>query len=293
MIMESFQQIFIDALKGYREDLIVWTPKLAVALLAGTFFVLLAIGIRRGFRKVLERRMEDPLLGNFLSRVFYYFVLLIGIVVCMKIMGLGGVAGGMLAGAGVGAFIIGFAFKDIGENFLAGIMMAFSRPFRVGDTVEVNGVVGSVVKLDLRNTQLKTPDGKDVYIPNASVVKSQLFNYTIDGFQRFQTTFGIDVNDDFNEAMRILLATVSEIDGVLSGAKRPLVMLSGSDVNSIQVTVFFWVDTFDNTIPTSAIRSAVLGRCTKALMAANFYMPNNVVELKNYLDVPVTLNQTS
>ena len=80
----------------------------------------------------------------------------------------------MLAGAGISAFIIGFALKDIGENFLAGIILAFKRPFRVGDIVDINGLKGKVLTLNLRDTQIKTGDGKDVFIPNAVIIKNPL-----------------------------------------------------------------------------------------------------------------------
>ena len=66
-------------------------------------------------------------------------LVIFGLLLFLGIVGLGKAASGLLAGAGVSAFIIGFAFKDIGENFLAGIIMAFDRPFRIGDVVEIAG----------------------------------------------------------------------------------------------------------------------------------------------------------
>ncbi|HAZ24509.1 MAG TPA: mechanosensitive ion channel protein MscS, partial [Algoriphagus sp.] len=99
---------------------------------------------------------------------------------------------GLLAGAGITAFVIGFALKDIGENFLAGILLAFKRPFKVGDTVDINGIRGVVLNLNLRDTQIKTPDGKDVFIPNATIIKNPLVNFTIDGFLRYDFIVGLD-----------------------------------------------------------------------------------------------------
>jgi small-conductance mechanosensitive channel len=105
--------------------------------------------------------------------------------VVFRFVGLTGVVSGLLAGAGISAFIIGFALKDIGENFLAGILLAFKRPFRVGDLVDIGGIRGTVLILNLRDTQIKTPDGKDVFIPNANIIKNPLVNFTIDGFISF------------------------------------------------------------------------------------------------------------
>ena len=88
---------------------------------------------------------------------------MVALLLVLTIIGLGGVATGLLSGAGVGAFVIGFAFKDIGENFLAGILMAFDRPFNVGDTVELGGEKGKVIALNLRNTQVKSFDGIRIF----------------------------------------------------------------------------------------------------------------------------------
>lgn len=284
MSMSNFKEIFLESLQSRWESLAKLLPEIIAAAAVFLLFFALAMTLRSIFRRTMKRRTDDRLLGNFLSNIVYWLVLLVGLSVCMKIVGLGGVAGGLVAGAGVSAFVIGFAFKDIGENFLAGILMAFSRPFRVGDTVDINGVVGSVQTLDLRNTHLKTPDGKDVYIPNGSVIKNNLFNFTIDGFLRHDIVIGIDQDEDYDEAIDILQRTIEQVDGVLQGERKPVVMISGTDVNSVLIKAFYWIDTFDKSIPVHRIKTEVLGRSIKALVAAGFYLPNTVIELKNYND---------
>jgi small-conductance mechanosensitive channel len=104
--------------------------------------------------------MDDPLLANFLSVIFRLLVILVGFLVVFRFVGLTGVVSGLLSGAGISAFIIGFALKDIGENFLAGILLAFKRPFRVGDLVDIGGIRGTVLTLNLCDTQFKLPTGR-------------------------------------------------------------------------------------------------------------------------------------
>lgn len=136
--------------------------------------------------------MDDPLLADFLSKTVKAVILIAAGLIFLKTIGLGGTAGSLLAGAGVGAFILGFAFKDIGENFPAGIMLAFNRPFKVGDVVSLEGIEGKVSTMSLRYVHIKTADGRDIFIPNASIIKKPLINLTIDGDLRFDFTLGFD-----------------------------------------------------------------------------------------------------
>jgi small-conductance mechanosensitive channel len=76
----------------------------------------------------------------------------------------------VLAGAGLLTFVIGFALKDIGENFLAGIILAFRSPFKLNDLIEVNNIVGFVKDINIREALIKTPDGKDVFLPNSIIL---------------------------------------------------------------------------------------------------------------------------
>jgi small-conductance mechanosensitive channel len=92
-------------------------------------------------------------------------------------------------------FIIGFTFKDIGENFLSGILMAFKSPFRIGDLVQTGDITGYVTSLSLRETTLKSLDGKDVFIPNSTILKEPLSNFTIDGFLRYEFVIGVDYQE--------------------------------------------------------------------------------------------------
>lgn len=291
MEIASFNEIFVESLLQYWEAFLAHSPRILAGIIVFLIFLGLAILLRRSVKRFLNRRMADPLTGRFLVQIAGAIIIIIGVSVALQVVGLGRFAGGLLAGAGVGAFIIGFAFKDIGENLLAGIMLAFARPFRIGDTVEVNGVQGVVLSLNLRNTRLKTVDGKDVYIPNGSVIKNNLFNHTIDGFMRYEITLGIDQDDDFDRAREVLLNAARTTPGVLNDRKEPIVMISGTDSNAVLFRLLFWVDTFDRSIPVATIRSNVMGTAIKALIAEGFYLPNSIVELRNYRNTGLDVNE--
>jgi len=282
--MNKFINDLIQKLNDYYDGFVGVFPQLVLAVI--TFIVLLFIANRaqKIISTKLSIRMDDPLLAKFLGRVVRSIITIFALMLVMKIIGLADIAAGLLAGASVSAVVVGFAFKDIAENFLAGIMLAFNRPFRVGDTVELDGIKGKVVSLDMRTSQIKSFDGKDIYIPNASVIKNPVINYTIDGFMRQEFTVGLDYGSDIDKAIDILKNTILKIDGVIKDDKKPNVHINDLNTSTLDVTVQYWLNTFDTKFPGTTIRTNAINRSLIALDEAGFYMPGEVIELKNYND---------
>jgi small conductance mechanosensitive channel len=268
----------------YYDSFVALLPKLFIALILFAVLLLLARSSRRFSQRRLTARMDDPLLARFIARLIGTLIIILAILVSLQIVGLGGMAVGLLSTAGLGAFIIGFAFKDIGENFLAGIVLAFNRPFRVGDTVELSGIKGTVVTLNLRDTQIKTFDGKDIYIPNAMVVKNPVVNYTIDGFLRLDFTVGLDYGSDYTRAMQVMLDTVNSVPGVLKGEKAPSFAITDLAASTLNLTVYFWIDTFDEKVSGIKLKNEAIGKTLQALDTAGFYLPADILEVKSYKD---------
>jgi small conductance mechanosensitive channel len=245
-------------------------------------FLFLARKLKAFLRVRLIRRMDDNLLANFLSGLFGSIVILIGLLVIFRIIGLTGVVAGVLAGAGISAFIIGFALKDIGENFLAGIILAFKRPFRIGDIVDINGIRGRVLALNLRDTQIKTIDGKDVFIPNGIIIKNPMINFTIDGFLRYDFIVGLDYGSNYQEAVDLIKTTIVTVPGVLKGNKSPAVWVVELAESTLNIQVTFWVDTFERAISDAVVKSNAIIQVLTALEKAGYNLPARIVELKNY-----------
>ena len=261
------------------------TIGLSLAILLG--FYLLANTLQKFFKKRLLVRMDDPLLANFLSVVFRLIIILLGFLLVFRIIGLTGLVSGLLAGAGITAFVIGFALKDIGENFLAGILLAFKRPFKVGDTVDINGIRGVVLNLNLRDTQMKTPDGKDVFIPNANIIKNPLINFTIDGYLRYDFIVGLDYGSDYQAARAVILEAIQKVPGVLMDTKTPKVWVSELAESTLNLQVAFWVDTFDRKIADLEVKSQAIIQVLTSLEKAGYNLPARVLEIKNYRDQPI------
>lgn len=253
---------------------------IALTILIGFYF--LANFLQRLLKRRLVRKMDDPLLANFLSVFFRLIILLIGLMVVFNVVGLTGVVSGLLAGAGISAFVIGFALKDIGENFLAGILLAFKRPFRLGDVVDIDNLRGTVISLNLRDTQIKTGDGKDVFIPNAHIIKNALTNFTIDGFLRYDFIIGLDYGSDYQRAIDVIREVVPTIDGVLKNRKKADVWIADLAESTLNLQVTFWVDTLAEGPGDMEVKTQVIIQTLKALDREGFNLPSRIVELKNY-----------
>ncbi len=280
---EFLNDLWIN-LQSYYDSFIILLPKLVLAIISFYILLFIANKSRNLANHRLTERMDDPLLAAFLSRIIKIIIVIFALMVVMNIIGLAGVAGGLLTGASVSAVVIGFAFKDIGENFLAGIILAFNRPFRVGDTVELDGIKGKVVALNIRNTQIKSFDGKDIFIPNANVIKNPVFNYTLDGFMRHEFNIGLDYGSDTDKAISILQDTIGSIGGVLQGDRGPSVQVGDLNSSSYNLTVQYWLNTFDKNYPANSVRTKAINEAMTQLEDAGFYMPGDIVELKNYND---------
>ncbi|SHN26108.1 Small-conductance mechanosensitive channel [Cyclobacterium lianum] len=258
--------------------------QLLVALLIGlgilVFFIYLSRWVRTLVLNRMGRKRKGSLLPSFIAGSIRLLILLFGITLILRFLGLTGVVSGILAGAGITAFIIGFALKDIGENFLAGILLAFKRPFKNGDTVEIQGLRGKVLALNLRDTQIKTLDGKDVFLPNASIIKSPLINFTIDGYLSYGFTIGLGYGYDYRKALELIVSTLQQVPGVLQDKRGPVALVNELGDSSLQVQVTYWVNTYNRQQPDAQVRSNAILAVLEALEKAGVPLPGKIIEFK-------------
>ena len=286
--MNNFWTDVQSELLLYSEEAARLMPRLLVSILLFTIMFFLANRSRRYLHRRLSARMDDPLLAKFIAQLVRSTWIIIALLLVLKIIGLTDIAAGLITGASVSAIVVGFAFKDIGENLLAGIMLAFNRPFKIGDLVELNGHQGIVTALSLRNSQIKSFDGRDIYIPNANVIKNPVINYTIDGFQRFDYRILLDIDADARRAVEIASEAMASIPGVLTEQKSPAAFITTNGKNQLELSAFFWVNTFDKSVSAGQARTAAIEETVKLLRSAGFYLPLEIVELKNYHDHPLS-----
>lgn len=279
-------QLIEQKLESYWELLVLSTPKIALALFILLIFIGIAFGITRFIRKRLMKKAENELVVNYISKLLKLLIIIVGVILALNTLGFDNVAGGLLAGAGMGAVIIGFAFKEIGENFLAGIILIFDSPFRIGDTITSGGNMGKVKALKFRTTHLKTFDGKDVYVPNAQIINSELYNHTQDGLLRHDFIIGIDYDDDVDNAIEIIRTLVNANEDVLKN-EATQVLINDFGTNTVNLKVLFWVNTVDYKLAANVLKTKIMKDVKNALLKGGFGMPANIQEIKMYQSEPI------
>lgn len=280
---------------NWGERALASSPQIIIGLVFLLFFTLLGSLVKRLFLNRFSKRFSDQLLAKFLGNLFFWVFVVIGIGIFLNQIGLGKAAAGIVAGAGVMAFILGFAFKDIGENLLAGIMLAFSRPFDIGDTIEVNGFTGNVNALNLRNTQLRTFNGRDIFIPNADMIKNVIINFTRDGLLRHDFIVGIDYNESITEVSRLIDKTLKGIKEIVHKEPlQPFVAIQEFASSTINLKIHFWINSLDFVGSSVLLKSKVMQEVIETLNHAEISMPADIREHKLYQEdkaIPIELKK--
>lgn len=278
--MDKTVQFYNDVVQYFKINYV----NLALTILFIVLGFIIANFVKRRVRKRLANKSPNYITSTFISQIVSFVIKTIVILISLYLLGLDSFTNKILAGAGLLTFVIGFALKDIGENFLAGIILAFKSPFKLDDLIEVNGIIGFVKDISIRETLIKTPDGKDVFLPNAIILKNPLQNYTIDGFLRYEFVVGIAYENDATKAINLIVDELGKIEGVLQGEKKPSVTIDELATNTINIKVQFWVDTLKTTKSSEhrTIRSQVMNDVIAVLVVSGFSLPASIVELKNY-----------
>lgn len=189
-------------------------PKFVFAAVVLALFVI----VGRLVRKRLEPRLtalRTPSFGSVFSTLTYVGIVVLGLVVALPIAFPSLSIATMLGGLGLLGVAAGFAFQDILSNLLAGILLIFRQPFVTGDQIEVNGLSGTVQGITIRETRLKTFDGRLIVVPNADVYTNAINVQTHFGKVRSSFVTGVAYGTDLAQARRIALDTLADIDGVL------------------------------------------------------------------------------
>ena len=239
------------------------------------FAVLLVVGrlAGSGLRRMVGARSSSRL-AAIAGRVVHWAFALLGLVVALQILGLTAIAGSLLATGGLMAVILGFAFRSIGENLLAGVFIGFSRAFDVGDVIESSGHIGVVRAINLRSVHIRSADGRDIFVPCTQIFTNVLINYTGGGLRRGEFMVGIDYADDPDMAREILLRATRAVPGVLADPA-PMTQISAFNAQYQELAVYFWVDTRGK-VGLGDIRSAAMRACLTALRGAGVTLSSDV-----------------
>ena len=282
--MERLLERLLESFADKWEEIIDFAPQAALALVVLLLSVVVGRLAGRGLGLVLSRGGLTPTHQLFFRRLVLWTAVVFGLALALDVLGLGGVAAGLLAGGGLTAVVLGFAFRQIGENLLSGLFLAFSRPFNVDDYIESGGLEGKVRKIELRHTHVRTVDGRDIFIPNAQIFNSPLVNFTRDGLLRPGLTVGLDYRDDIPAACELLARETAAVEFVLD-EPAPVANVRGLEAAVVEIEVVYWVNTFADGYDGPRVKGEVMDRCRAALLAGGFTV---AAEVSSRLDVQIT-----
>ncbi|WP_197527672.1 mechanosensitive ion channel family protein [Posidoniimonas polymericola] len=275
-------------LDGMVRSFIQATPTFLVAalLLLLTWW---AAGIAARIGKhVAQSRVENVLLRGMVGRFAAVPVLLLGAYMALHVAGLTRLAATVLGGTGLLGIVVGFAFRDIAENYLASILISMRRPFEIGDLVTIGDHKGFVQTVTSRGTQIMTLEGNHVQIPNSLVYKSVIENQTANPNVRLSFTVGIDYSDSAAAAQQAVLQTLRDHDAVLADPE-PLVLVDALAASTVNLAIYFWVDA--SHYSHIKVRSAVMRLVKRRLQQGGFTLPDESREMIFPQGVPVRLIQ--
>ncbi|WP_288689027.1 mechanosensitive ion channel family protein [uncultured Acinetobacter sp.] len=264
---------FVD---GFWERL----PYICIALVVFTIFLLLSKLFRFFVRKAIaDRSYSKQNLVLVLNRVGSSAIMFFGFLIAMVIAIPGFTPGQLMSALGIGSVAIGFAFKDIFQNLLSGILILLGEPFKIGDDIIVSGMEGTVEDIQIRATFLRSPDGRRIVIPNATVYTSAVTVNTAYQRRRCEFVVGIGYEDDIQKAKNIILAILDKDPTILSQPGFTVNVNALADF-SVNLTVRWWVDTTETTTANSI--SEVQEHVIQAFNQHGISIPYPVQEVKVY-----------
>jgi small conductance mechanosensitive channel len=178
-------------------------------------------------------------LGYVLGRMAFWFILLLGFLVVMTIVLPTMHPADIFASLGIGSIAIGFAFKDVLQNFLAGLLILIRRPFKRGDQIKIGDIEGTVQAVETRATLVKTYSGRLVIIPNSDIhTRSVTVNIAYD-IRRTEIVLPFGLEVDLGEASEVILAALASVDGILQDPPPDVLPWEFAN-NNINVLVRWW-----------------------------------------------------
>ncbi len=256
-------------------DFLARLPTIGFALLVVAVFYWTAKWARLGTERLGAQAGLSQSASLVLGRFARWGTISIGLLLAMTIAVPSFTAAELIQLLGISSVAIGFAFHNILQNFLAGILLLVSEPFAIGDQIEVSGFEGTVTDIRTRATTLKTYDGRSVVIPNAQLFTDSVTVNTAFEVRRSEHTIGIGYGDDIARAMALILEAMQGVEGVCV-EPAPDVLVSGLGDFSVNLQARWW---------TASRRGDVLGVRSRVIAAIKSRL------LENGIDLPFPTHQ--
>lgn len=268
----SVQESLAELWRGFYRLL----PLIGIGLLVLILSAVAARFLSRWLALPIARLTDSRLLVSISQKLLVVFIILVGLIFFLRLSGLTGIAVTIASGTGVLGLIIGFAFRDIAENFLASVLISIQTPFQLGDVIEVEGHTGVVHKVTARGTVLVDFNGNHIQIANATIYKSTLKNYTANRKRRLTFVIGIGYDASVTAAQDVAMGVLREHPAVLDDPE-PLVLVDQLGAATISLKVYYWIDGIEHSM--LKVQSAMMRRVLRAVERAGISLPDEAREI--------------
>jgi small conductance mechanosensitive channel len=268
----------VDSAESMLQTLFAALPRIALAfvvfLLVFGLSRVVAWLLRRSLRRTRRSDSFAEVLSTLVRSTIVFAGFLLALVVAVPSMSIGRLVGGL----GIGTIAIGFAFQDILQNTLAGLLILFRQPFRIGDQIEVSGIRGTVIAVHVRETQLRQFDGQRVLIPNKDVYASIVTVQTANEAIRTNFHVGVDYDADLDRACEVARTALATVEGVLD---HPPVeaLFCEQGTSAVVLDVRYWTRPQEDEVRTVLDRA--VRAVTQAFNEAGLEIPTQIVELES------------
>ncbi|MEL0648560.1 mechanosensitive ion channel domain-containing protein [Pseudoalteromonas agarivorans] len=249
------------------------TLLLGFILLAVSYFI--ASPLSKILIKPIDYMTDSKLVHLVVRRGISILILLLGMYLFLRLAGLTEFAVAIMSGTGLIGLILGFAFRDIAENFIASLLLSVQRPFKIDDVIEVDGRLGVVKKVTARATTLVDYDGNHIQIPNATVYKNIIKNLTANPKMRGKVEIGIGYDNDIRSAQTLALKIINQQGAVLSDPPAQ-VLIKNLGSSTINFNLFFWVNSEQHS--PLKVASQLMRVLVNEFTAQNISMPDDARE---------------
>jgi small conductance mechanosensitive channel len=230
---------------------------------------------------LLKIRSQNPYMSGLLRTVVRTAIMLIAVLIALDLLGMSAVVGAVLGSAGVVGLVLGFAFREIAENYIAGILLSVRRPFEPGDHVVIETREGKVMAVNSRATVLMTMDGGQLQLPNSLVFKSVVLNYSRNPKRRFDFSMLIDGSQSIRRSQTLAMEAIAQIEGVLDDPA-PAWTVVEYGAAGIQLRFFGWVNQHETDM--GKVRSEAIRRVKAAFAEAGIEAPRTVYHVVSTRD---------
>lgn len=230
----------LEKIQSWGSQLVSLLPNLVLALLIIAISYLAGKWAEAFTTNIFTRRGRRNI-GLVLGRLLHWILILFNVLIALSILLPSFQAADLIQVLGIGSVAIGFAFRDILQNFLAGILILLAEPFRVGEEIAVEGYEGVVEEIQTRATLIKTWDGFLVVIPNSLIYTEKLTVFNAYDSRRTSIDFSIAFKEDLEKARQIIVSAIKTVDGVLSKPE-PGAVVAEISLNGVTVNARWWTD---------------------------------------------------